>query len=537
MEAVPAHTSGGAAAAIVASTVGAGSPPAEAASPPALVRRVEVVGSSLPAPVLARLRARFIGRAADASTGARAAASLQAAYGRADVALAQVGGPALGSDGVLTLAVLEGRLEGVDVEGGTARERRTAHLYARRLLREAPLTRSSYERATALIALMPGVKAGFGFTVTPRPGVLRLKVELRSVRARFDLRITNRGAVQFGAWQGRADARDFSLFKGGDQAVLTVGATPDAHQLRLIAATYLAPLGSNGLTAAVSAAHVDADPYRSGLASAGTSVRAALAYPLVLRWDRALTGALVADALNGENTAGALTLEDERTRNLRLALTGARVWGERTATAGAVLTAGVPVAGARAAHPGYAPTSYAKVAAFGGLATPYGPWTVRLHAAAQAAGSRLPSSEQFVVGGDDYGRGYQAISLQGDEGVAASAELALRLRSGVPALFSGSEVFAYVDGGGVRVDARPGVRGGDGSLASAGFGVRVGVGPAAGLELSADRGMHLYEPVSGRRETGWRFGVRLHLAYAPGADKVIRATDLGSAAPFNPLPQ
>ena len=34
---------------------------------------------------------------------------------------------------------------------------------------------------------------------------------------------------------------------------------------------------------------------------------------------------------------------------------------------------------------------------------------------------------------------------------------------------------------------------------------------------------------------GWRLGVRLHLAWAPGADAVVRASDVGAAAPFNPL--
>ena len=509
-------------------------------SPPVLVRRVEIVGSSLPAGVQARLRARFTGLPLDAATGARAVRSLEAAYRRADMALAQVGGPGLGAEGVLTLAVLEGRLEGVDVVGGSAHERRAAHLYARRLLRETPLTRSSYERATALIALMPGVKAEFGFTVTPQPGVLRLKVALRSVRVRFDVRITNRGAVQFGAVQGRADARAFSLFKGGDQAVLTVGATPDAHRLRLIGGTYVLPLGSDGLTLVTSAAHVEAEPYRSGLSSRGDSVQAALAYPLLLRWDRTVTGVLAVGGQDGQNTLGAVTAENERTRNVRVGLTGARLFGVddlSSATGGVLLTGGLPVAGARAAHPGYAPTSYAKVSAFGGMATPYGPWTVRLHAAGQAAGSRLPSSEQFVVGGDDYGRAFQAVSLQGDDGVAASAELALRLDRGVPSVFSGTELYGYLDGGGVRVRERAGVRGGDGGLASVGAGVRIGVGPGAGLELSADRGLAYRNPYGGPDRTGWRFGVRLHLAYAPGAGKLLNAPDLTGPASFSAFQQ
>jgi hemolysin activation/secretion protein len=423
----------------------------------------------------------------------------------------------------------------VDVAGGSARERRAAHLYLRRLLREAPLTRSGYERATALVALMPGLRADFGFAVTPAPGVMRLKVTLHALRARFDLRITNRGAVSFGAWEGRADARAFSLFRGGDQAVLTVAATPDAHQLRLIEGTYVTPVGTDGLAVAVGATHVQADPYRAGEASDGTSVRAALIYPLLLRWDRALTVAAVADGQDGQTAAGPVTLEDERTRNLRLSLTGSRLFGRKTALGGVLLTQGVPVAGARAAHPGYAPTTYTKVAAYGGLATPYGPWTVRLHALAQTAGSRLPSSEQFALGGDDYGRGFQAVSLQGDDGVAASAELAVRLRHGLPSVFAGSELFAYVDGGEVRVRDRPGVRGGEGALASAGFGVRLGVGPGAGVELSADRQLEHTDPFGGPQRLGWRFGVRLHVAYAPGADAALRASDLTAPISFNPL--
>ena len=481
------------------------------AAPPLLVRRVEIVGSSLPAVRLERLRARYTGRPLDAPTGAAAVRALERLYRAADVALSGVGGAGLGADGVLTLAVLEGRIEGVDVEGGPPRLRRTALAYAQRLVRERPLTRTGYQRTLALLALLPGVEARTALAVTAAPGVMRLHVVLHAARVRADVKLDDRGARAFGRWQGRVDARAYSVLTGGDQAVLTLGATPDLHRLRLLGATYTRPIGDRGLTAAVAAVHVQAQPYAADPSSAGASALFALAYPFVLRADRTLTGSVIVDGQDGRTAAGGVVFADERTRNLRAALTGVRLFGTTTATGGVTVTAGLPGLGAHAARAGYAPRGYGKVNLYGALSTPYGPWTVRLRAAAQATGSRLPSSEQLVLGGEDYGRAFRAADVQGDDGYGAAAELALRLH---PTPLGAAELFAYADGGRVNLRRRPDEPDGDreGRLLSAGAGVRLAVGPATGLELSADRALDGRDPF-GRRERGWRLGVRLHLAY------------------------
>ncbi len=486
-------------------------------APPARVRRVEVVGASLPAPVLAGLKARFVGRPLNAVTGAEAVGALEAALRRADVHLFMVGGAGLGADGVLTLAAIEGRVVGIDVEGGSARLRRRVRDGAGRLLAERPLRRSSFERVAALLALLPGVQAGTAFTVTPEPGAMRLRVLLTESRVRADLRVTDRGAEAFGAWQGKVDARVYGLLTPGDQAILSVGASPDVDRFRLVGGTYTRPLGGDGLTLLGSVAHVEGQPYGPGAASAGTSALAALAYPVLLRADRTVTATTALDGQDGRSTSGALTVGDERTRNLRFAVAGARLLGAGAlATGGATLTAGLALLGARAARPGYAPTSYGKLQAFGGLSAPRGDWTFRLRAAGQAAGSRLPFSEQFILGGDDYGRGFRTGALQGDDGFAAAVEASRTLRRGSGPI-GAVEAFAYLDGGAVRLRRRPGEppRAETGGLASTGAGVRVAVGPAAGLELSADRAL-VYDDPLGRREGGWRFGLRLHLAWEAG---------------------
>lgn len=483
-------------------------------APPALVRRMEVVGTSLPPEAIRRLSARFLDRPLDAATGAEAAAALDSALRRADTHLFMVGAPGVGANGVLTLAAIEGRVVALDVEGGSAGLRRRVRAAAGRLLAERPLRRASFERVAALLALLPGVRAGTAFVVTPEPGAMRLRVLLVEHRARVDLKLSNRGAEAFGAWRGQAEARAYGLLAPGDQAVLSVGAAPDLDRLRLVGGTYVRPLGADGLTLVASATHVEGRPYGPGAASSGFSALAALAYPVVLRAGRTLTLTAAADAQDGRSTSGALTTGDERTRNLRFAVAGARLLGAGAlATGGATLTAGLAALGARAARPGYAPTGYGKLQAFAAISVPRGDWTFRLRAAGQAAGSRLPFSEQFTLGGDDYGRGFRGGALQGDDGFAAAAEAARTLRRAAGPI-GAVEAFAYLDAGGVRLRRRPGEppRSEAGGLASAGAGVRVGTGPAAGLELTADRAL-VYDDPLGRRDGGWRLGLRLHLAW------------------------
>ena len=133
---------------------------------------------------------------------------------------------------------------------------------------------------------------------------------------------------------------------------------------------------------------------------------------------------------------------------------------------------------------------------------------LRLDGAGQYTADRLPGSEQLALGGDEFGRAYEAAIVAGDQGVAGSAELAWKLARFAPASLRASEVYAFADGGETRRLSRPAEPSGLQQLASVGGGARVAVTGRAVVQLEADRG--LLDPVATETHESWRavFSVR-----------------------------
>jgi hemolysin activation/secretion protein len=107
---------------------------------------------------------------------------------------------------------------------------------------------------------------------------------------------------------------------------------------------------------------------------------------------------------------------------------------------------------------------------------------LQLSAAGQYAADPLLSSEQFHIGGEQFGRGYNPSQLSGDNGLGVDAELQL---TGLKRLgpVTGHQFYIFYDA------AEVGDRGGDEpwtGLESYGGGVRVDLGPHLSGQLEVD---------------------------------------------------
>jgi len=111
---------------------------------------------------------------------------------------------------------------------------------------------------------------------------------------------------------------------------------------------------------------------------------------------------------------------------------------------------------------------------------------LRLAAAGQLTNDRLPAVEQFALGGSEFGRGYEAAALIGDEGYAGSAELAYRA-PGLPDAIRDAELYGFVDGGSTTYRARAGAPSLTQSLGSAGIGVRGMIREHVALQVDATK--------------------------------------------------
>ena len=96
-------------------------------------------------------------------------------------------------------------------------------------------------------------------------------------------------------------------------------------------------------------------------------------------------------------------------------------------------------------------------------------WSVRFAAAGQWASTPLLASQEFFLGGQLFGRGYDTAEITGDNGIAGSVELRFDQKINAGALKM-IQVYGFFDGGAVR-DFHAG-EDRNISLASGGGGVR-----------------------------------------------------------------
>src|SRR5690606_14206898 len=97
---------------------------------------------------------------------------------------------------------------------------------------------------------------------------------------------------------------------------------------------------------------------------------------------------------------------------------------------------------------------------------------VRLAAGGQLAGTDLPASERYSLGGRQFGRAFSAADFLADDALAGSAELAWR-PGWAPQALAGSELYVFADHARGWVRARPLTAAFHGDLTSAGAGTRV----------------------------------------------------------------
>ena len=488
----------------------------EAAPSPAFtVRRVQVDGATAPAALLRAATDPFVGKSLDANGAGAIADALAAAYAKSDVAISTVVLPRQSfADGLVRVRVIEGRLEGVDVQSRDPRLAERVRAITEPLLRQAPLRRSAFDRAWLLVQSIPGAKAEAVFARGAKTGQIRLQIKIKVRRLKGGVGISDRGQNLLGRTQVSANAQLNGLLRAGDQTTLVVAAPTDVDRFFYVGLSHLTPLGADGATAQVSVGHIDTHP--RGLNTKGEATVASLqvSYPLILSATRSLTLSGSLDGVDSSNALLGTVLTDERTRALRgsAAFVQSFHQGDAAVSLAATLSQGIDGLGARVLAPGYAKADFRKLTVQAAATRRYGKWTVRLRATGQAGFDDLPASEQMTLGGDDFGRAFASGVAMGDSGVAGSAEIAYAPKLTLP-LVTAPEVYLFADAGRAHTFSRPGLGlpGRTDELASAGVGARVTVEKHTAFQVEVARA--LVEQTPYRHGDDWRLVVGLRTTY------------------------
>ena len=368
--------------------------------------------------------------------------------------------PLPGGGNLVRLAITEGFVAEVKLEGDIGPAATQALLFLDRVKLEQPISQAALERALLLVSDMPGV--GAQGVLRPQaggaPGALELVVRLQRRTFSGFLSLDNRGPANLGSWQGLLVAGANSLTRLGERTEISLVDSAGARQ-RFGQVSEEVFVGGSGLRVRLFAGAGEVVPGSplSALGYRGETVLggAAASYPLVRSRPLNLTLGGQLDAFSGSSAlqpAGQprTPIGHDNVRTARLSLDGAVRDAWALAAAGAASTygqlrlhQGITALGATANG---AATVQRQGSDFGftkvtGEVTRAQPLlrptegsvlTLQMTLAGQYSNAILPPSEKFYLGGNRLGRGFYSGQVSGDNAVAGSLEVQLNTGLALP---------------------------------------------------------------------------------------------------------
>ncbi|WP_305096380.1 ShlB/FhaC/HecB family hemolysin secretion/activation protein [Croceibacterium aestuarii] len=454
--------------------------------------------SAVPPEALEALAAPYLGREMPLSEVFRLAEEVTAEYRRRGFVLSRaIVGPQRIEGGVLTIQIVEGFIDRTTIEGKAGGYRPFLDAYLAPVRGGRPTTGDDLARALLLARDLEGVEVRA--VLAPSPDIagaadLSLVVNRRPLEGfvAFD----NRGSRWLGPLQIYGGMVLNDLLGGGERLAITGVAAPDhGGELGFLSTTYDQPIGGSGLRAGTFVSYVRTRPGGElralGLEGKSLTGGATLQYPLIRSRDANLLGRLtftVRDSQSFNLALDPIFRDKTRTLSAEAIANQATPWGAHL-TLRLSITRGLDVLGAtEAADPAKSRATASGQFTRVNVETEwvqrlYGGLHLLLGGAAQASHDSLLASEEFGLGGTQFGRAFDPSEITGDEGFAGKVELFYTH----PAFRSGAvEPFVYYEGGQVQQnDALPGeaLRA---SLESLGAGVRLSFagGVAASIEYA-----------------------------------------------------
>jgi len=454
---------------------------------PFQLQRVEVSGSTLPAEALEANWRPLLGQTVGSTEVAGVTDAIIAAYERSDIALYTVLVPTQDfAGGVLRIRVLEGYVESVAVQGAGERERILVQRYLDQLKAERPLTRTTLQRYISLTRDLPGMRSDISFVTGAETGAVGVVAKVDALPVQFAMSANNRGAAFLGRTQVGADLFLNNLVLGG-QTRLSLVVPTDIERFQYVGLSHSQLLGVSGASVQASLGYLRTRPRESDLEGEAISAGVQFTYPLLRSYNRDLYVTAGIDGLDANSVLVGSTFSDDRTRAGRLSVVYAQQAARSRFSLSGAASLGLDILGASTLSPEVTELNYFKLNGRAVYAQEVADRLfLRLAAAGQWTDDRLPASEQFGLGGNEFGRAFEAAALTGDDGYAASAEIAYR-PARLPDLIQDGEAYGFVDGGETFYMRRPFTAELDEGLASIGIGVRGTFRRRLAVQLEATR--------------------------------------------------
>jgi hemolysin activation/secretion protein len=461
--------------AMLAASVSAQAPP----SPPPGTVRVSAFRFSgntvLHSDELETLVAEGVGRDLTLGQIEALAARVTASYRERGYLLARAYVPAQEiADGVVEIAVSEGRIGAVEVRG--ARRYDPAFLRAHVLLdRDQPRFQAQdFERGLLLLSDLPGLEVKSTLKPGAIPGTTDVVLDVEKERLLTgEIEANNYGSRETGYERFGLALNVNNPFGWNDTFGIRGLVSREGDALWFARGTYGVALGHWGTRLSLAYTHINAAAdVREVIGSidvtgSGDIGSVALIHPIwrSRAWSLYVFGGFDISNLENESaTAGDSVTARDRLRVLSAGATLSTVDAWRGASAlsltlyqglGGVLGGLDNDNDPEASRPGAGGSFFKLVGQVSRLQQVWGPVSVYVKAAGQVANTDLVAAEQFFIGGVGTVRGYALAQFAGDSGYAVTGEVRLAAPgfSDVPAFFGKTwgeilQLYAFVDHGG-----------------------------------------------------------------------------------------
>ena len=338
-------------------------------------------------------------------------------------------------DGAVQINVIEGFVDRVVVQGQVRGPRRLLSEYRKGILRSRPLKAKDLERYLLLVDDLPGVSVKSVLTPSKdKPGATNMTLILSNKAYEGSLGLDNRGTKFNGPIQINAGLSGNALFKNYERIGLQGVVTSDTDELQFFSGFYEQPISSEGTKLFFSASFSDSKPGSAlkDFEVAGESKTFALkiTHPFIRSRAENLTGSLSYTHRNSStDILGTLDSED-RLRIVNLGLSYDFVDQYRGVNLVSFnLSKGFDIfdstkTGSENLTRSLGHSDFTKLSGQVLRLQQLAPSWMLLGAFSwQYSFEKLLASEEFGVGGAQFGRAYDSSEITGDQGMAFKLEL------------------------------------------------------------------------------------------------------------------
>ena len=395
--------------------------------------------------------------------------------------------PQKSNGGVFTIRIVEGFVNDVRLVGDVAKGNQDLlQAYAQQIKNAKPLNADTLERYLLLMEDLPGVDARAVLTPAANvPGASDVVVTITRRKVEASASIDNRGSRYLGPEQATASLFLNDLVGRDDVTQLRVS-NSIFHRDELVFGEirHTEPVGHEGTTITFAANKVDTKP--------GDTLKS-----LDIKGESGVMSVTASHPLIRSRRSNWFVTGDFTARDVEVDTLGTSLYKDKTRVAniGTSYDFVDSISGINKAEMNVAKgfnwdtakglnnrsrangeTDFVKETAKVSRIQPlYGPFSLYTAASGQYSHDPLLASEEFTIGGSEFGSAYDSAEISGDSGVAARAELQFN-QANESSILSQYQLYTFYDIGRVwNINPIAGSEKSHDSLASAGLGARFNV--------------------------------------------------------------